>query len=78
MKKNIKLLNIILLFTLIFSLNCSNSDPGDGWGDSRFSAYFNDPGKDKKTGIDKKIDLELIQLMVLYHLISDDLILIVH
>jgi len=63
MKKNIKLLNIILLFTLIFSLNCSNSDPGDGWGDSRFSAYFNDPGKDKKTGIDKKIDLELIQLM---------------
>ena len=53
---------IVSVFSSVFALNC-NSDPGMGYGTSRFSVYFNDPGTSRNTGTNKNIDQELIKLI---------------
>lgn len=51
------------LFFLLMHCSTRIGDPGIGEGDARFSVYFNDPGKDEFTMVNKFIDLELVRLI---------------
>lgn len=54
---------VFILFFLLISCSKYISDPGFGDGNARFSVYFNDPGRDEFTMVNKFIDLELVRLI---------------
>ena len=59
-----RLLTLILLMTVMQLNNCINiTDPGFGRGNARLSIYYSDPGIDEFTATNKKIDLELVDII---------------
>ncbi len=57
------LLTTVLLLTAACTNVTSIKDPGFGDGTARFSVYFNDPGRDPETMVNKFIDLELVKII---------------